>query len=239
MASEPDVLSTATAGQPSIRVLVVDDHALYREIILDALEEEVDIEVVGEAADGPAALVACQDLQPDICLLDLEMPGMNGVEVTRRLVHQSPHTKIVVLTAYDEDRWIFELVQAGATGYLLKEAPLGEVVRAIRVAWSGESLIEPRVANKILRMFASLSQEAGPGRQAPSGDRPGLPGRLTEREVEVLSLVGKGLNNRELAEHLVISETTVKSHVSNIMHKLDLRDRVEMVLLAVNSGLIR
>ncbi len=230
--------STSPEGQAVIRVVVVDDHALYREMILDALEEEADIQVVGEAADGPAALAACRDLDPDICLLDLEMPGMNGVEVTRRLVRLCPRTRIVVLTAYDEDRWICELVQAGATGYLLKEAPLAEVVRAIRVAWSGESLIEPRVAHKILRMFASLSQESGEGGRAASPDRAGLLARLTEREVEVLSLVGRGLNNRELAERLVISETTVKTHVGNVMHKLDLRDRVEMVLFAVNSGLV-
>ncbi len=222
----------------AIRVLVVDDHALYREMILDALEEEEDIEVVGEAADGPAAIQACQELLPDICLLDLEMPGMNGVEVTRRLVRLCPRTKIVVLTAYDEDRWIYELVQAGATGYLLKEAPLAEVVRALRVAWSGESLIEPRVANKILRMFANLSQEASNGPRSRAEAEPELLARLTEREVEVLRLVGRGLNNKELAERLVIGETTVKTHVGNVMHKLDLRDRVEMVLFAVNAGLV-
>lgn len=219
-----------------IRVLVVDDHALFREMLLNALEEEPDIEVVGEAADGEAALEACRRLLPDICLLDLEMPRLNGIEVTRRLVQLCPRTKIVILTAYDEDQWIYDLVQAGATGYLLKETHLDEVVRAIRVAWSGESLIQPRVANKILRMFANLSQ--GNGKSPASNGARELLARLTEREVEVLTLVGRGLNNRELAERLVIGETTVKTHVANVMHKLDLRDRVEMVLFAVNAGLV-
>lgn len=225
-----------------IRVLVVDDHALFREMLLNALEEEEDLEVVGEAADGEAALVACQRLLPDICLLDLEMPRLNGVEVTRRLVQLCPRTKIVVLTAYEEDQWIYELVQAGATGYLLKETHLAEVVRAIRVAHSGESLIEPRVANKILRMFAGLSQGGGNGSKAGGkaarDQARQLMERLTEREVEVLSQVGRGLNNKELSERLVISEATVKTHVANVMHKLELRDRVEMVLFAVNAGIV-
>lgn len=226
----------------SIRVLLVDDHALFREMLLNALEEEDDIQVVGEAADGLAALDACKRLRPDICLLDIEMPKMNGVEVTRQLVQSCPQTKIVILTAYDEDQWILELVQAGATGYLLKETQLAEVVRAIRVAHTGESLIQPRVANKILRMFANFSQGGGGGKTAirsPETERiRELMERLTEREVEVLSQVGRGLNNKELSERLVISEATVKTHVANVMHKLELRDRVEMVLFAVNAGLV-
>ncbi len=221
-----------------IRVLVVDDHALFREMMLHALEEEEDLQVVGEAADGVSALEACLRLLPDVCLLDLEMPGMNGVEVTRHLVRSCPGTKIVVLTAYDEDRWIYELVQAGATGYLLKEAPLAEVVRAIRVAWSGESLIDPRVAHKILRMLAGLTsgQVRGPNLQPPP--ECARLEALTEREVEVLGLVGRGLNNKELSERLVIGETTVKTHVANIMGKLGFRDRIEMVLFAVKAGLV-
>jgi len=221
-----------------IRVLVVDDHALFREMLLNALEEEEDLQVVGEAADGPSAVSACQRLRPDVCLLDLEMPGMNGVEVTRHLVRTCPETKIVVLTAYDEDRWIYELVQAGATGYLLKEAPLAEVVRAVRVAWSGESLIEPRVAHKILRMLAGLRPGTAGGLGLPPSPERSRLAELTEREVEVLTQVGRGLNNKELAEDLVIGETTVKTHVANIMGKLGLRDRVEMVLFAVKAGLV-
>lgn len=216
-----------------IRVVVVDDHALFREMLLTALEEEEDIQVVGEAAHGEDALAVCERLHPDICLLDIEMPKLNGVEVTRRLVHLCPRTKIVILTAYDEDQRIYELVQAGATGYLLKETQLAEVVRAIRVAHSGESLIEPRVANKILRMFATISQPS-----ARTNDRARMLERLTEREVEVLSAVGRGLNNKELAEKFVISEATVKTHVANVMHKLELRDRVEMVLFAVHAKLV-
>lgn len=222
----------------SIRVLLVDDHALFREMLLNALEEEEDIQVVGEAADGLAALEACKRLLPDICLLDIEMPKMNGVEVTRQLVQLCPQTKIVILTAYDEDQWILELVQAGATGYLLKETQLAEVVRAIRVAHSGESLIQPRVANKILRMFANISQGGKTAVRAGTERIRELMERLTEREVEVLSQVGRGLNNKELSERLVISEATVKTHVANVMHKLELRDRVEMVLFAVNAGLV-
>lgn len=222
---------------PPIRVLVADDAALYRQMILETLEEERDIEVVGEASDGRQAVEKCLELAPDILLLDIEMPDVNGIEATRLVVDRCPHTRVVILTAYDEDRFIYELVRAGATGYLLKETSIVEVVRAIRAAHSGESLIQPRVARKLLRMFAHMR----PADAAPSPERERARqrvARLTEREVEVLTLVGQGLNNRELAERLVISETTVKTHVANVMHKAELRDRVEMVLLAVQAGLV-
>ncbi|HXE72391.1 MAG TPA: response regulator transcription factor [Candidatus Nitrosotenuis sp.] len=225
-----------------IRVVIADDSALFRQMLVDSLEEEEDIEVVGQAADGQEAIDLVERTCPDIILLDVKMPRVDGVQATREIVRRRPRTKVVILTAFEEDEYIFHLVRAGATGYLLKETPIDEVVRAIHVAHSDESLIQPRVANKILRMFAGLSQAVPSGEtSAASGREPAraLLGRLTEREIEVLSHIGRGLNNKELAQALVISETTVKSHVANIMNKLDLRDRVEMVLLAVEAGLVQ
>ncbi|MEW6281469.1 MAG: response regulator transcription factor [Candidatus Eremiobacterota bacterium] len=220
-----------------IRVLLADDVALFREMLVAALEEEEGISVVGQAADGREALERCQELDPDILILDVEMPRMNGVEATREVVARFPRTKVVILTAYEDDELIVQLIQAGATGYLLKETSMDQVVRAIRVAHTGESLIQPRVANKILRMMAQMvpPTPAQPRRDERSQQ---LLERLTQRETEVLIEVGKGKNNRELGEHFVISEATVKTHVQRLMQKLEMRDRTALVLFAVQAGLL-
>ncbi|MCD6310224.1 MAG: response regulator transcription factor [Candidatus Eremiobacteraeota bacterium] len=218
----------------NIRVLIADDHTLFREMLYHALTEEDDLEVVGQAIDGKSALDMVKFYHPDVLVLDIDMPGMNGIEVTRQLKESSPDTRVVILTAFDEDEYIFQLVEAGASGYLLKDTSLGEVIRAIHIAYSGESLIQPSVADKILREFARLIQR----KKTAQGKDLKLIEKLTDREVEVLRLVSKGLNNKEISACLHISDPTVKSHVSNIMHKLNLRDRIEMVVFGIKTGII-
>lgn len=222
-----------------IRIVVADDVPVFREMVVDAIELEDDLEVVGQASNGLDAVAACRREKPDIIILDVEMPRMDGVAATREIVSQCPETRVVILTAFEDDGLIFQLIQAGATGYLLKESRIEEVIRAIRVAYGGESLIDPKVAQKILRMMMT-------GLSAP----PVAPQRsieesvhrlicLTQREREVLTEIGRGKNNKELAEVFQIGGTTVKTHVARIMQKLDVRDRVELVLLAVQAGLLQ
>lgn len=217
-----------------IKVVIADDIPLFRQMVVATLEGEDDVEIVGEASNGRDALLLCRQHSPDIIILDVQMPHMDGVEATRQIVAACPNTRVVILTAYEDDQLILQLVQAGATGYLLKDTHIDEVVRAIRVAHGGESLIEPRVAQKILRMMAGLTPKPGPA--ASRQDE--LLERLTGREREVLAEIGRGRNNKELAEMFQISGTTVKTHVARIMQKLEVRDRVELVLLAVQAGLV-
>lgn len=218
---------------PTLRVLLADDQILFRQMMVETLSEEPDIEVVGEAADGQEAFDLCRRLSPDILLLDISMPRMDGIEATRRIVAEMPAVKVVILTAFDEDLYIFDLIEAGATGYLLKDSPTEQVVRAVRAAASGESLIQPSIANKILHATRRLLERE---KLQTSVQREGFE-TLTEREREVLGLVGRGLNNREICDTLFISEATVKTHVTNILSKMRFRDRVEAVLFAVQAGL--
>lgn len=221
-----------------IRVLLADDVAMFREMLYSTLEEEEDVVVVGEAADGQEALEKCLELDPDILILDVEMPRMNGVEATRLVAERCPRTKVVILTAYEDDQLIVQLIQAGATGYLLKETSTDEVVRAIRVAHTGESLIQPRVANKILRMMAQMAPPQPAPRATQDDSVREKLSRLTSRELEVLIQVGKGMNNKELGAHFVISEPTVKTHVARLMQKLEVRDRIALVMLAAEARLL-
>ncbi len=217
-----------------IRIVVADDHPVFREMVIDALELHDDLEVVGQASNGLDAVAACLRECPDIIILDVEMPHMNGVEATRKIVSECPSTRVVILTAYEDDGLILQLIQAGATGYLLKESKTDEVIRAIRVAHGGESLIDPKVAQKMMRMMMGMTP-------APSAPKQGAVERLdqlTTREREVLREIGRGKNNKELAEICQIGGNTVKTHVARIMQKLDVRDRVELVLLAVQAGLV-
>lgn len=227
--------STETTGP--IRLVIADDIPLFREMLVHTLEEEDDIDIVAHASNGIEAVEACRLHRPHIILLDVEMPKMNGVEATRLIRSECPATRVVILTAYEDDRLILELIQAGATGYLVKDTHIDEVVKAIRVAHDGESLIQPRVAQKILRMMSSMPSQEAPS-QTPAVDIKAKLERLTAREREVLEGMARGLNNKELAETFCIGHTTVKTHVNRMMQKLELRDRVEAVLFAVQAGLV-
>ena len=218
-----------------IRLVVADDVPIFREMVVCALELEDDLEVVGQASNGADAVEACRQHQPDVIILDVEMPRMNGVEATRQIVASCPKTRVVILTAFEDDGLILQLIQAGATGYLLKESKTNEVIRAIRTAYGGESLIDPKVAQKMMRMMMGMSTQVA---AAPKNGGADKLEQLTSREREVLREIGRGRNNKELAEICQIGGNTVKTHVARIMQKLDVRDRVELVLLAVQAGLV-
>jgi two-component system NarL family response regulator len=210
-----------------IRVLIVDDHPVVREGLAAMLSTQRDFVVVGEAKDGAEAEAKVDELTPDVVLMDLEMPRVDGPEAIRRIRARHPDARVLVLTAYDTDERILDAVQAGAQGYLLKGAPREELFRAIRVVNQGGSLLEPVVAHKLLgRMGRMLSQQDAPGEQ------------LTDRELEVLKLVAKGLTNRDIADALYISENTVKNHVRNILEKLQLHSRMEAAMYAVRENLL-
>lgn len=214
-----------------IRVLLVDDQAMVRSGLRMILESERDLEVVGEAGDGQEALIEARRLAPDVVLMDVRMPGVDGLEGTRRIMTQlSPPPRVLVLTTFDLDEYVYGALQAGASGFLLKDAPADELVAAVRVVAAGDALLSPKVTRRVIEQFT---------RQRPS--QPEVPGldQLTEREREVLTLVARGRSNSEIAEELFVSETTVKTHVSHILTKLGLRDRVQAVVAAYESGLGR
>jgi DNA-binding NarL/FixJ family response regulator len=212
-----------------IRVLLVDDQPLLRKGFRLVLEAESDIEVVGEATDGAEALAAAADLEPDVVLMDIRMPNLDGVEATRRM--EGP--RVLILTTFDLDEYVYEALRAGASGFLLKDVPPEDLVAAIRVVAAGDAVVAPSITRRLLDRFASHL----PGTAA--ADTPAGLDQLTEREREVLVLMGRGLSNAEIAEALFVSETTVKTHVGRILMKLHLRDRVQAVVLAYESGLVR
>ena len=215
----------------TIRVLLVDDQPLLRTGFRLILQSEPDLEVVGEAADGEVALAQAAALRPDVVLMDIRMPRMDGIEATRRLRRLEDPPSVLVLTTYDLDEHVVESLRAGASGFLLKDVPADELVQAVRVVHAGAAIVAPTVTRRLLDRFA---------RHLPAADAAGrtaLP-QLTEREHEVLLLVARGLSNAEIAAELVLSETTVKTHVSNLLAKLGLRDRVQAVVLAYERGLV-
>ncbi len=225
-----------------IRILLADDHPIVREGLRAVLETQPDFEVIAEAASGDEALRLTLTTMPDILLLDLEMPVMDGVETIRRLRQQQPNARVIVFTAFDNDERIIHAVQAGANGYLLKGAPRDEIFRAIRVTMEGGSLLQPVVASKLLR-HVGHQQPPGASSQSPNHQNHQnhqlLPfEQLTERELEVLNLLAQGMPNKEIASQLVISERTAKFHVSSIMGKLGATNRTEAVSLAAQKGLI-
>jgi DNA-binding NarL/FixJ family response regulator len=214
-----------------IRVLLVDDQTMVRAGLRMILEAEPDIQVVGEAEDGTKAIAATHTLQPDVVLMDIQMPVMNGLEATRRIVHEGDKSpRVLILTTFERDDYIFEALRSGASGFILKNAPPEDLVTAVRVVAEGNSLLAPSVTRRIIAEFA----------QRPA--RPPVKSEvehLTEREIEVLKLIVKGQTNAEIAAELVVSEATIKTHVSNLLTKLGLRDRVQAVVYAYESGLIQ
>ena len=216
----------------TVRVLLCDDQALVRSGFRMVLEAREDMEVVGEAEDGARALELAARCRPDVILMDVRMPHMDGVEATRRLARAGTSARIVMLTTFDSDEYVYAALRAGASGFLLKDVQPGQLVDAIRVVARGEALLAPTVTRRLLDRFAHTLPDRN--RTAP----PAL-AELTERELEVLTLLASGLSNAELAERLFVSETTVKTHVSSILRKLDLRDRVQAVVLAYQAGLVR
>src|SRR5215207_2134824 len=211
-----------------ITVLLVDDHALIREGVRTFLETQPDINVVAEAESGMEAVRLADEHAPDVALVDLMMPGMDGVEATRRLAAKSPRTSVIVLTSYHDDEHIFPAIRAGALSYLLKQVGRVELADAIRKAAAGEAVLHPRVAARVMREL-----------RGAGGEAPNVFGELSDRELEVLRLIADGLSNAEIARDLFVSEQTVKSHVSNILSKLHLADRTQAAVYAWRQGAVR
>lgn len=211
-----------------IRVLVADDHRVVRAGLVALLRQQDGLEVVGEAGDGLEAVALAGQLRPDVVLMDMQMPACNGVEATRQIRNQWPEVQVLVLTTYDDDELIWGGLQAGAKGYLLKDAPPDELLRGIATVAAGQSLLPPQIAAKLMQVIS----QGGPTRGEPT-EPP------TERELEILQLMAHGAANKEIAGSLYISENTVKTHVSNLFHKLGARDRTEAVTKALSKGWIR
>jgi DNA-binding NarL/FixJ family response regulator len=215
-----------------IRVLLVDDQALFREGLRTLLGMQPGLEVVGEAANGEEALRLAAKLRPQVVLMDLRMPVLDGVTATRRLREAQPDCRVIVLTTFDDDEYVFEGLRAGAVGYLLKDVPSEKLVEAIRAAARGESFLQPSVAAKVIAEFSRLAE------QAQAKPPPPLVEPLSERELEVLRLVARGASNKEIAAALFIAEGTVKNHLTSILGKLGARDRTQALLKAQELGLV-
>ena len=218
----------------TIRVLIADDQPLMRTGFRMILDAEPGLEVVGEAADGAEAVRLAPGARADVVLMDVRMPGMDGIEATRRLAGdgvQDP-VRVLILTTFDLDEYVLSALRAGASGFLLKDVPPEDLVEAIKVVAAGDALLAPSVTRRLLDRFAASLPD-------PAAARPAALDTLTARELEVLGLVARGMSNAEIAEHLVVSETTVKTHVGRLLFKLDLRDRVQAVVLAYETGIVR
>ncbi len=210
-----------------IRILIADDHPVFRYGLRALLQAEPETEVVGEAMSGDEVIALAASLQPDVILMDLNMPGINGIEATRRILATNPHMNILVLTMFDDDDSVFAAMRAGARGYLLKGAEGDETVRAIRVVSSGEAIFSPSIARRLMQYF---------GAPRPTAPPQAFP-KLTEREREILTLIAQGYTNTAIADQLVLSPKTVRNHVSNIFSKLQVADRAEAIIRARDAGL--
>jgi DNA-binding NarL/FixJ family response regulator len=212
-------------------ILIADDQALVRVGLRKILESEPEMTVVGEAGDGQDAVASTLRLRPDLVLMDIRMPVLDGIEATRRIVHAQPGTRVLMLTTFALDTYVYDALRAGASGFMLKDAPPEEIAAAVRIVANGESLLAPAVTRAVIEEFARQRPAAIPT-PPPALDE------LTPREREVLDLLARGLSNPEICERLVISEATAKTHVARILQKLDLRDRVQAVIYAYETGLV-
>jgi DNA-binding NarL/FixJ family response regulator len=210
-----------------IQVFIADDHALFRDGLRALLASLPDMDVVGEASDGAQAVSLVAELQPDVVLMDIQTPGVNGIDATRRILRTSPHIGVIIVTMFEDDESVFRAMRAGARGYVLKGAGQDEMLRTIRAVARGEALFGPAIATRLMAFFSSL---------APTAPADAFP-ELTEREREVLDLIAKGHNNTEIASHLVLSPKTIRNHVSNIFSKLQVADRAQAIILARDAGL--
>jgi DNA-binding NarL/FixJ family response regulator len=224
---------STTSNDKRIRLLLADDHAVVRTGTRELLERKPDFHIVGEASDGEEAVRLTHELQPDLVVMDVRMPKMSGVEATRRIKAECPDVKVLVLTAHDDDEYVFALLQAGANGYLMKTAEFDELVKAIRTVAAGQSMLAPTIAGKVVAQFTSgktLPEALTKAQDQFEG--------LTERELGILKLVGKGLSNKQIGKNLFISDRTVQAHLSNIFSKLGVSSRTEAVMYAVRKGWI-
>lgn len=210
-----------------MKVLICDDQAIIRDGLEMLLKLEKDIDVLGQAQDGAEAVELAAKLQPDLVLMDLKMPGMTGIEATRQIRAKYPHIKVLVLTTYDDDEWVFDAIRAGAAGYLLKDTPREDVIKAIKGTLTGKTFVDPAVVGKL------LTQVAGKAAQPATL----LTDKLTEREADVLRLIARGFTNADIAEQLHLSEGTVRNHVSSIFAKLEVTDRTQAAVIAIQHGL--
>jgi NarL family two-component system response regulator LiaR len=214
-----------------IKVMLVEDHILVREGTRELLDREKDLEVVAEAGDGEEAVRLCAEHRPDIVIMDIALPRLNGLEATKQIKTTHPATVVLVLTAYDDDQYIFAFLEAGAAGYVLKDVSANDLIEAIRTVHAGESVLHPAVARRVANYFARRASK-----QNPEGSEISAFDRLTKREVEVLKLAAQGMTNREIGGELTISVRTVQGHMSNIFSKLGVGSRTEAVLCAVRDG---
>jgi NarL family two-component system response regulator LiaR len=211
-----------------IRILLADDHVLVRQGTRELLEQEEDLTVVAEAGDGEEAVRLAASYHPDVAIMDISMPKLDGIEATQQIKAQDPTTAVLVLTAYDDDQYVFALLEAGAAGYLLKDVQASELVKAVRAVYAGESILHPTIARKVINRFAQPAER----------HEEDVLDQLTAREMEVLRLAAKGMTNQEIAQELVISVRTVQVHLSNVFGKMDVGSRTEAVLHALRKGWI-
>ncbi|MFF3957819.1 response regulator [Streptomyces sp. NPDC001890] len=216
----------------TMRVMIADDQAMVREAFSVLLNAQPDIEVITTAVDGLEAVAKAEELRPDVIVMDIRMPGMNGIEATRRITRQPDlPTRILVLTTFDLDEYVYEALRAGASGFLLKDASGAQLAEAVRTVASGDALLSPEITKRLITEFSRLSSSAKPPTQVRID-------ALTNRETEVLALVAQGLSNAEIAGELVVAEQTVKTHMGSILHKLQLRDRTQAAVFAYETGLV-
>jgi len=215
----------------SIHVVIADDEAIVRDGLRAIIDVEDDLEVVGEAADGAEAVSVSRMLRPDVVLVDVQMPNVDGLEATRRIMALEPPPRVLVLTTFDRNEYVYEALKAGASGFLLKDVRRGQLTDAIRIVVAGETLLAPTITRRLVEEFCR--------RPSPSGNVPQALKELTGRELEVLTLVAQGLSNKQIAGQLVVAETTVKTHVARVLMKLGLHDRAQAVVVAYETGLVQ